>query len=168
MSAYERVISLCKKEGIAPTALESKLGFGRGSIGKMQTSEMKYSRLKKIADYFSVPVEYFTAPDSDEIMDTLHKAVDGIDAAQQAVSNTIHTAHEIADNLNPDERPESQQNDSIEWGYYIDPETAKFAQSLFEQPGMRILFDAAQDSKPEDMEMAAKLLERLKATNPDG
>ena len=52
--------------------------------------------------------------------------------------------------------------------YYLNPETAAMAQTLFEQPGMRILFDAARDSKPEDLAMAADLLRRLKETNPDG
>jgi hypothetical protein len=33
---------------------------------------------------------------------------------------------------------------------------------------MRILFDAAKDSKPEDLRRAADLLMRFKETNPDG
>ena len=46
--------------------------------------------------------------------------------------------------------------------YYINPETAKLAQELFETPGMRILFDAARDSDPKDLQIAADLLKRLK------
>lgn len=49
-------------------------------------------------------------------------------------------------------------------GYYLDPETAKKAQELFDNPKMRLLFDAARDSKPEDLQMAADLLYRLKAS----
>lgn len=52
--------------------------------------------------------------------------------------------------------------------YYFDDDTAKKAQELFENPNMRILFDAARDSKPEDLQMAADLLARLKESNPDG
>lgn len=52
--------------------------------------------------------------------------------------------------------------------YYINPETADMAQKLFEDSNYRILFDAAKDSKPEDLLMAADLLKRLKGTNPDG
>ena len=51
--------------------------------------------------------------------------------------------------------------------YYFDDDTAKKAQQLFDNPGMRILFDAAKDSRPEDLQMAADLLKRLKGTNPD-
>lgn len=51
--------------------------------------------------------------------------------------------------------------------YYYDSETAEIAQEIFETPGMRILFDAARDSRPEDLQMAADLLRRLKQSNPD-
>lgn len=53
-------------------------------------------------------------------------------------------------------------------GYYLDEETAKKAQELFDNPSMRILFDAARDSRPEDLQMAADLLKRLKESNPNG
>ena len=49
--------------------------------------------------------------------------------------------------------------------YYFDKETGDKAQELFSNPRMRILFDAARDSRPEDLQMAADLLERLKGTN---
>lgn len=52
--------------------------------------------------------------------------------------------------------------------YYLNPETAKKAQELFEDEDLRVLFDAARGSKPKDLQMAADLLRRLKATNPDG
>ena len=56
----------------------------------------------------------------------------------------------------------------VQPGYYIDNETAEIAQEIFDTPGMRILFDAARDSRPEDLQMAADLLKRLKESNPDG
>lgn len=52
--------------------------------------------------------------------------------------------------------------------YYFNDETAQMAQSLFEQKDLRMLFDAAQNCKPEDLKMAADLLKRLKETNVDG
>lgn len=48
-------------------------------------------------------------------------------------------------------------------GYYIDPETARKAQELFEDPQLRILFDAAKDSRPEDLQKAADFLKAAKA-----
>ena len=52
-------------------------------------------------------------------------------------------------------------------GYYTS-DTLEAAQKLFEDRDMRILFDAARDSRSEDLQMAADLLKRLKATNPEG
>lgn len=52
--------------------------------------------------------------------------------------------------------------------YYINDDTAKAAQEIFEDREMQILFDAARNSRPEDLRMASDLLKRLKATNPDG
>ena len=54
---------------------------------------------------------------------------------------------------------------SVSEGYYTNPETAKLAQELFETPGMRILLDAARDSDPKDLQIAADLLKRLKGTD---
>ena len=52
--------------------------------------------------------------------------------------------------------------------YYNDAETAKVAQAIFDDHNLHALFDAARDSKPEDLKMAADLLMRLKGTNIDG
>lgn len=46
--------------------------------------------------------------------------------------------------------------------YYFSDETAKKAQALFAKPGLRILFDAAEDATPEDLQLAADILTRLK------
>lgn len=56
----------------------------------------------------------------------------------------------------------------VEEGYYLNPETAKVAQEVFDDPELRILFDAARDSKPENIRLAAEMLKRFKETNPDG
>lgn len=58
MSTYETIKELCQDKGIAITALEKELGFGRGSIGKLRNSNTSAERLQKIADYFNVTVDY--------------------------------------------------------------------------------------------------------------
>jgi transcriptional regulator with XRE-family HTH domain len=65
--------------------------------------------------------------------------------------------------LTDDDDEKLQQDD-----YYIDHETAKVAQAIFDDTDLHALFDAAQNSKPEDLKMAADLLRRLKGTNIDG
>ncbi len=52
--------------------------------------------------------------------------------------------------------------------YYFSDATAELAQELFENSDMRLLFDAAKDSNPKDLQTAADFLRRLKETNPDG
>lgn len=52
--------------------------------------------------------------------------------------------------------------------YYLNKETAKIAQEVFENPDLRILFDAARDVKPENIKLAAEMLRRFKETNMDG
>ena len=46
--------------------------------------------------------------------------------------------------------------------YYLNDETAKMAQKIFENKELRTLFDAAQDASPEDLEAAHNVLLALK------
>lgn len=52
--------------------------------------------------------------------------------------------------------------------FYEDDETAQLAQKILTSPDLRALMQAAEDSTPEDMQMVADILKRMKATNPDG
>ena len=52
--------------------------------------------------------------------------------------------------------------------YYINPETAEIAQQVFQDPDLRLLFEAARDVKPENIRLAAEMLRRFKQSNPDG
>lgn len=56
----------------------------------------------------------------------------------------------------------------VKEGYYLNEETAREAQRVFEDPDTRMLFDAARDSKPENIRLAAEMLKRFKETNPNG
>ena len=125
MGLYEKIQELCDDHGIAITALEKELGWGRGSIGKLKKGgSTSTDRLQALAEYFQVSTDFLLE-----------------------VQNSGH------------------ENGS---GWYINNETAKAAQEAFDDPNLRILFDAARGSRPEDIQMAAEMLERLKRTNPDG
>ncbi len=52
--------------------------------------------------------------------------------------------------------------------YYQNDGARQAAQEAFDDPDLRVLFDAARGSRPEDIRMAAEMLRRLKGTNPDG
>lgn len=58
-----------------------------------------------------------------------------------------------------------KKNDDANADYYLNPEAAKVAQEIYEDEDLHALFDAARDSKPEDLKMAAEMLRRLKGTN---
>lgn len=47
--------------------------------------------------------------------------------------------------------------------YYLDPETARLAQELKDNPGQRILFDASRNLTPEDIKVVMTVIKGLKA-----
>lgn len=68
----------------------------------------------------------------------------------------------IVPGIDYSEQDESTSPEPDRPSYYADPETAEVAERLRTQPGMRMLFDASKDAKPEDLQYAADLLKRLK------
>lgn len=46
--------------------------------------------------------------------------------------------------------------------YYLNEETTRMAQSIFENKELRLLFDAAQDAAPEDLQTVHSMLLALK------
>ena len=52
--------------------------------------------------------------------------------------------------------------------YYLNDETARIAQEAYDNPELRLLFDASRDAKPEDIRLAVEMLKRFKKENPDG
>jgi transcriptional regulator with XRE-family HTH domain len=51
--------------------------------------------------------------------------------------------------------------------YYLNPETARVAQEIFDDPNKRILFDAAENATPDQLQKAAKYIEFLKWRDTD-
>lgn len=49
--------------------------------------------------------------------------------------------------------------------YYTNPETVKVAQEIFDNSDLRVLFDAAKDSSPEQLKLAAEMLRQFKKTS---
>lgn len=61
MTFYERIESLRKARRISQGALEKELGFSNGSISKWKTSMPTPERLKKLAEFFHVSVDYLVS-----------------------------------------------------------------------------------------------------------
>lgn len=115
----DRIKELCKQKGVRASQVETELNLSKGYISKLDKSNPNLSKLKLLADYFGVTVEYLA-------------------------------------NGKEGER------------YYLNDETAAMAQKVFDDPNLRLLFDAAQNTKPENIRLAAEMLLRLKDTNPNG
>jgi len=52
--------------------------------------------------------------------------------------------------------------------YYISDETKLIAQSIYDDPDLHALFDAARGNKADNLRLAAEMLKRMKDTNNDG
>lgn len=52
--------------------------------------------------------------------------------------------------------------------YHLKNETELIAQSIYDDPDLHALFDAARGNKSENLQLAAEMLKRMKETNPDG
>ena len=112
MTLFERIEELRKSRGISQGKLEKELGFSNGSISKWKSSTPNPERLKKLADYFGVSVEYLMTGE--------------------------------------------EQN-----GYYLNEETAKFAQEMFEDEDMRSLFDMKRKMPPERFKAHMEFMKNL-------
>lgn len=58
MSTKDRIKTLCSKKGISVNKLETELGFGTGYVSKLDKSTPNTKKIKSIADYFGVSVDY--------------------------------------------------------------------------------------------------------------
>ena len=60
MNYYQKVKELCQAEEISIFNLERKLEIGNGTIGRWEKGATpSIPTLKKIAEYFNVPLSYF-------------------------------------------------------------------------------------------------------------
>lgn len=59
MNVYEKIKILCKERKISVFQLEKELGFSNGSIRKWNTTSPAAERVKRVADYFDIGIEYF-------------------------------------------------------------------------------------------------------------
>lgn len=115
MTLYERIESLRKSRGLSQGELEKELNFSNGSVSKWKKSTPTPDRLKKIAEYFGVTVDWLMTGDEKE-------------------SNSV---------------------------YYINEETAKLAQEMFEDEDMRSLFDMKRNMPPERFKAHMEFMKNL-------
>lgn len=61
MDFYSKVVTLCRENGISITALALDLGMSKSTPNNWKSMDgpPRHSTVKKVADYFRVPTEYF-------------------------------------------------------------------------------------------------------------
>ena len=52
--------------------------------------------------------------------------------------------------------------------YHMDKKAMKVAQTIYDDPNLHALFDAARGNKADNLRLAAEMLKRMKDTNNDG
>ena len=62
---YERIKILCEQNKISIYRVEKDLGFSASSIVKWKTAVPAADKLKAVADYFHLPMEYFLSDQKD-------------------------------------------------------------------------------------------------------
>ena len=66
---YDKFLELCNQKNKSPSVVADELGFGRSSITKWKSgATLRSANLKRVADYFGVPVSYFSeeAPETEK------------------------------------------------------------------------------------------------------
>lgn len=66
MDMKERIRHLCKLNHVSMNKVEGDLGFGKGYLSKLGTSKPNAEKLKKIADYFNVSLDFIMTGKEDE------------------------------------------------------------------------------------------------------
>ena len=72
----EKIKELCKEKGMSISQLEQSLGFGNKAIYKWDEQTPGIDRVKKVADYFGVTVDYLISDEKvyDEKQELLERA----------------------------------------------------------------------------------------------
>ena len=74
----------------------------------------------------------------------------------------VDTIIDIANYLHVEPGALIIESENQEESYYTNQETAKIAQEIYESKDLSLLFDAARDSKPEDLQTVHTMLLALK------
>lgn len=162
---YERFESLCKERGVTAYKVAKATGISTATLSnwKAGRSTPKADKLQLIADYFDVPLETFT-PKRKKIVAVFHP----VDSTEERKPVSYQKSDLLSSTPKDvllrmvEELPDGYPV------YYPDKETAELAQAIFENPSLRVLFDAAKDLTPEDIRIAVDMLKRFKETNQDG
>ena len=82
MTSVDIVKNICKERKIPISKLEKDLGFSNGYISQLKKGVFPADRLKKIADYFGVSLDYLMTGETNKEKEQLLKPKDERDIAK--------------------------------------------------------------------------------------
>ncbi len=132
---YDMFKKLCEEKNVKPSNVSKATGIPTSTLTNWKKGKFtpKIDKLQKIADYFNVPLSYLTS-DSSEIPE-----------AEKPIHNQ----------LKEDEAMKTG-------GFYMDQDALDMMEFLAKRPEYKVLFKSAKNVRPEDIELAAKVLDKFK------
>ena len=67
MTLVDKIRSLANEKGMSLPQLEIALGLGNGTISRWKNSSPNTDKLQKVADYFSVSMDYLLGRETDKL-----------------------------------------------------------------------------------------------------
>lgn len=74
---------------------------------------------------------------------------------------SVDTVKAIARALNCSLDELLEESSTEHHGYYLDSDSAKMAQEIYENPKLKLLFDATRRVDPEDLELISKMVSKM-------
>lgn len=162
MNRYDKVVALCNERGISIRYLEQALGFSNGYIKKLKDSEPNGFALLKLAKFFGVEPIYFYEDEDKEVIEDIEKALKDSDLTHTLELDKAIKGYMVKAFVNKMKNdPDIEDVRGIESEYYNDPQAVEIAQSIFERPELRVLFDATKNVSKEDIEKFTKMIKGL-------
>ncbi len=87
MTLHERIVDLCRKNGISQSKMEADLKIASGSVTKWKTAEPRQSTIAKVAEYFNVSVNYLMTGEEKEGGETYYLNDETREIAQEIFEN---------------------------------------------------------------------------------
>lgn len=118
---YEKIRKLCKEKGVTVTEVERELGFGRGSLSKIDKHKPSNEKIKALADYFGIsqdeltgvqtdaPLVYYYDAETMKLAEALHKNKELrvlFDAAQDISSDDLYFVYGLIQRMRRTSRDE--------------------------------------------------------------
>ena len=103
MNSVERVKVLCKERKIPISKLERDLGYSNGYIGQLRKGTFPDDRLKEIAQYLSVSIDYLMLGEEKEGGETYYLNDETREIAQEIFENpNLRSLFDMSRKMSPD------------------------------------------------------------------